>query len=101
MMPRRLDHHFMGAQSIHFIVNAISLSVQLSFYPEGGEFIGNDSKCPARTVRRSSIVSECNDLRRGFILISFAKRAESTDRSSFFCNEIRGPSSPLCGDAHT
>jgi hypothetical protein len=77
-MPRRFDHDFMGANPIHLVIDPFPFSVQFSFYSEGGELIGNDAKGPTGRVRRGSIVSECNNLRRGSIFIPFAQGAEPT-----------------------
>src|SRR4030042_586812 len=99
-MQRCSDHNFMRTNSVHLIIDPFAFSVQLSFYPEGRELIGDHSKCPAGSVRRSSIFSKRNDLWRGFILIPFTEGAEPTDRSSLLCYKIRGPSSPLCGNDH-
>jgi hypothetical protein len=90
----------MGANSVHLIIDPIAFSVQLSFYSEGGELIGDDAKGPTGRVRRGSIVSECHNLRRGSIFIPFAERAESADGSSFLWGEIRRPAAPLGGDDH-
>ena len=68
-----LNHYFMGPQSVHLIINSVSLPVQLPFDEEGGEFIGNDSQCPARSVRRGSVFPECKDFRRGLVLISLTE----------------------------
>jgi len=87
-MARRLNDDFMSAQPIHLIVDPISLPVELSFYPEGRKLIRNDSKRPARGVRRGSIVSKCNDLRRRFILISLTERAKPAHGFSLFSDKI-------------
>jgi hypothetical protein len=68
----------MGTNSIHLIIDPFAFSVQLSFYSEGGELIGDDTKGPTGRVRRGSIVSKCNDLWRGSIFIPFAEGTEST-----------------------
>ena len=100
MMGRCFDHHFVGPNAIHLIIDPIPFSAQLSFDPQGRKLIRNDSQCPSGSIGRCSIVSEGNDLGRRLILISFTKRTEPADRFSFFCREIRGSSSPFCGDDH-
>jgi hypothetical protein len=99
-MPRRFDHHFMGTNSVHLIIDPFAFPVQLSFYSESRELIGNDAKGPTRGVRRGSIISESNDLWRGSIFIAFTERTKSTDWSSFLWHKIRGSSTPLCGNDH-
>jgi hypothetical protein len=99
-VPRRLDHDLVGTNSIHLIVDAFAFSVQLSFYPQGGEFIGDDTKGPTRGVRTRSIVSECKNFWRCPIFIALAEGAESANRSSLLSREIRGPSTSLRGDDH-
>jgi hypothetical protein len=90
----------MGTNAIHFIIDPFTFAAQFAFYPEGREFIGDDTKGPTRSVRRGSIVSKGNDLWRGSVFIAFTEGAESTDGSSFLWCKIRGPSTPLCGDNH-
>jgi hypothetical protein len=69
----------MGANSVHLIIDPFAFPVQLSFYSESGELIGNNAKGPTGGVRRGSIVSECNNLWRGSIFIPFAEGTESTN----------------------
>jgi hypothetical protein len=99
-MPRRFDHHLMNTNSVHLIIDPFAFSVQLSFYPEGRELIGDDSKGPTWRIRRGPIISEGDDLRWGSVLIALTEGTESTDRSSLLCCEIGGPSSSLCRNDH-
>jgi hypothetical protein len=87
-----------GTNSIHLIIDPFAFSVQFSFYSESGELIGDNAKGPTRSVRRGSIVSKGNDLRRSSIFIAFTEGAESADGSSLLWNEIRRSSTPLCRD---
>jgi hypothetical protein len=43
-MLRRLDHHFMGSDSIHLIIDPLALPVQIPFNAEGGELIRDDAQ---------------------------------------------------------
>jgi len=63
----------MGANSVHLIIDPFALTVQFSFYSEGGELIRDDAKGPTGRVRRGSVVSQCNNFRRGSIFIPFAE----------------------------
>jgi hypothetical protein len=99
-MPWRFDHHLVGSNSIHLIIDPFAFSVQFSFYSESGELIGDNAKGPTRSVRRGSIVSKGNDLRRSSIFVAFTEGAESADGSSLLWNEIRRSSTPLCRDDH-
>jgi hypothetical protein len=89
-----------GANSVHLIVNSFAFSVEISFYSEGRELIGDDAKGPSGRVGRGAIVSEGNNLGRGSVFISFAEGAESACWSLLLYYEIRGPSAPLGGDDH-
>jgi hypothetical protein len=97
-MPRSFDDYFVGPDSIHLIINSFPFTVQLSFYSEGGELIGDDPKGPTGGIRRGSIVSKCKDFGRGPIFIAFAEGAEPAYRSSLLRCKIRGPSTSLCGN---
>jgi hypothetical protein len=74
----------MGSNSIHLIIDPLAFSVQLSFYSESREFIGDDAKGPTGGIGRGSIVSECNNFWRSAIFIPFAERTKSTPGPSFF-----------------
>jgi hypothetical protein len=88
----------MGANSVHLIIDPFALTVQFSFYPEGGKLIGDDAKGPTGRVRRGSIVPQCNNFRRSSIFIPFAEGTKSSDGSSFLRGEIRRSTTPLGGD---
>jgi hypothetical protein len=89
-----------GANPVHLIVNPFAFSVEISFYSEGRELIGDDAKGPSGRVRRGTIVSESNNLGRGSVFIPLAEGAESACGSMLLYCKIRGPSAPLCGDDH-
>jgi hypothetical protein len=74
----------MGANAVHLIINPIPLATQVSLYPQGRELVRNDSKTPTGSVGRGSIISNGNDLRRGFILIALTKRTKSAHGPSDF-----------------
>jgi hypothetical protein len=90
----------MRTHAIHLVVDAFAFPIQLSFDSESGELIGDDTKGPARRVRRGSIVPEGKNLGRGSIFVAFAEGTESADGSSFLWGEIRGPAAPLGGNDH-
>jgi hypothetical protein len=90
----------MGSDPIHLVIDPFPFPVQLSFYSEGGELVGNNAKGPTRSVGRGSIVSERKDFRRGSIFVAFTERTESTHGLSFLRGEIRRSAAPLGGDDH-
>jgi hypothetical protein len=67
----------MSTNSVHLIIDPFAFPVELSFYSEGRELIGDNAKGPTGRVRRGPIVSECHNLGRGSIFIPFAEGAES------------------------
>jgi hypothetical protein len=100
LMERGFDHDLMSPNPIHLIVHSFTLSVQISFNPEGWELVGNDPKAPTGRVGADSIVAKGQDLRRGLVLVSFAERAESSGRPLLLDHEIRGSPSPFGSDDH-
>jgi hypothetical protein len=90
----------MGTDTIHLIIDPFAFPVQLSFYSQSREFIGDDAKGPTGRVGRGSILSERKDLRRGSIFVAFTEGTESADGPSFLWSEIRGSATPLGGDDH-
>jgi hypothetical protein len=99
-MERGFDHDLMSPNPIHLIVHSFTLSVQISFNPEGWELVGNDPKAPTGRVGADSIVAKGQDLRWGLVLVSFAERAESSGRPLLLDHEIRGSPSPFGSDDH-
>ena len=72
-MVRRLDDHFMRADSVHLVEEALSLAVQFAFDTQCGKFIRHHANVPARRVRPSAIPSINQNLRRS---LGFIPRAE-------------------------
>jgi len=97
-MPGRFDDHLVGSDPVHLIVDPLPLSVQISFDTEGGELIGDDSERPSGGVGRSAIFPVGDDFRRGSILIPLTEGTEAADRFSLLWHEVRGPSTPFCGN---
>jgi hypothetical protein len=95
LMERGFDHDLMSPNPIHLIVHPFSLSVQVSFNPEGRELVGNDPEAPTGRVGAGSIAAEGQDLRRSLVLVSFAEGTKSSGRLLLFNYEIRGPPAPF------
>jgi len=100
LMTRGLDNDLVGPDPVHLVVNAFSLPVELSFDAEGWKLVWNDAKGPPGLVRGRSIVPEGEDFWGSLILVSLAKRTESTGRSLGLHNKIGRSSSSLRGDNH-
>jgi hypothetical protein len=80
MMLRRLNNDFMCPEAIHFVINTLSSAVELTFYPQSREFIGNDPYTPPRGVGVRTRGTLGKDFGRGLVFVAGAKRAEATSR---------------------
>src|SRR5260370_3966298 len=73
---RRLDDHFMGANTRHAIVHAFALTVQLPFHSQCGKFVGYYAQRPAAFIDAAA-GPVCQHLRWCLGFVSRTKRAEA------------------------
>ena len=72
-MKRTLDDHLMGADAVHFVVDALAALVEVAFDLQGRKFIGNHADAPALFVGPRRAVAVGNDLVRRLVLLAFAE----------------------------
>jgi hypothetical protein len=94
-MPGRLDHHFMGADAIHLVIDPVPFPIQIALDSESRKLIGHDPKAPARGIGKAPVISKGDNLGGSLILIPLAERTKTTGRFSFLRGKIGGPSSSL------
>jgi hypothetical protein len=97
-MERGLNQNLMGSDPVHFIVDALSLTIQFSFNSKSREFVRDYPEGPSRRIRRCSVASKGEDLWGCLVLVSLAQGTESTRWLMLFDDKIGGPSSSLCRD---
>jgi hypothetical protein len=78
LMERGFNQNLMGSDPVHFVVNALSLTIQFSFNSKSREFVRDNPEAPSLRIRRCSGVSKGEDLWRRFVLVSLAQGTEST-----------------------
>ena len=70
------NHHLMGSDAVHPVVDSFPLSIEVPLDPEGGELIGNDPEGPTRGVGGRSIVPKGEDFGRRFVFVAFTEGAK-------------------------
>src|SRR6185437_15135404 len=71
-----LDDDFVGADAVHFVVDAVPLAREVAFHAERRELVGNDADGPVRRAG-SALRTIGQDFRRRLGLIAVAKGAEA------------------------
>src|SRR4030042_4130406 len=77
LMERGLHQNLMGSDPVHFIVDALSLTIQFPFNSKSREFVRDNPEAPSRRIRRRPVAPKGEDLWGCFVLVSLAQGAES------------------------
>ncbi len=98
VMVRRFDDDFMGADAVHFVVQAFPFLVQLALNDQGRVFIRHHPQRPARGVGLMVDVAVAENLRRRGLFIARAKRTKSPFADTMFNNKVCRALSPFLGN---
>ena len=76
-MIGRFDDHFVRADAVHAIEQAVALAVEIAFDAERRKFIGDDAKRPAGRVSAAAVAAVGQNLGRRLALVAGAERAQA------------------------
>ena len=74
---RTFDDDFMGADAVHFVVDAVAAFVEIAFDLEGGELVRHDTDAPAFFVGPGVAVAVGDDLVGSLIFLALAERTKT------------------------
>src|SRR3954471_3836110 len=89
LVLRSFDDDLMRADSVHAVINALGLTVKISFDTQRGIFIRHHAHRPARRIGRAAVAGAIGeDLGRSLAFVSRAEGAEAAFLRDAFANEI-------------
>src|SRR5437588_5224240 len=95
---RRLDNHFMRANSVHAVVHAVGATVEISFDSQSGILVRHHADCPTRLVAPAGPIAVGENLRWRLAFVSGTKWAESPLEYYAVPGEISWPACSIGGD---
>ena len=104
-MLRAIDDDFMCPDSVHTVVKAVGLAIEVALYAQRGKLVRNNARGPTRLVW-SAVRAKRENLRRRSVLISGAKRTNPlllddnlrADEIAWPLGAIRRHDDPSTGD---
>ena len=98
LVGRGLDDDFVGADTVHAIVQPEPFAPHVSFDMQGGELVGDDADTPPLPVAFAPRLAVREDLVGRRVFVPFTEGAEVARSDSEFLGVILGPLRPVGSD---